>query len=135
VTSVFLDNESALLSGKYSHDLLADTPFSSHIADAKSLANRKIYLSESKTKLEIAGSRILEGILDLFYEVVTELAHVRWQVDKLEGRTKKLARLIPGGFSDIKSHHDGWLRVTDFVSGMTDRYALNLYRSLNGIVI
>jgi hypothetical protein len=42
--------------------------------DAIALATDKLYNSERKTKLEIAGSEIISGLLDTFAEVVTDLA-------------------------------------------------------------
>ena len=50
----------------------------------------------------------------------------------------KLFDLIPTQFigKDRKPHESAYerlLRITDFICGMTDSYALNLYRNISGI--
>jgi dGTPase len=135
VAAEFLANESLFLAGTYNSELIAGTKFRDSIAGAKALAKEKIYWSERKTKIEIAGSKIIGGILDFFEEVVIDLSDVSWDPAKLKGRSQKLARLVSRGFDGVKSRQEAWLRVTDLVSGMTDRYALDLYRTLNGITI
>ena len=135
VTEVFLENEKALLEGTYTKELIADTPYTKNIDAAKSIARQKIYWSERKTIIEIAGSEIVSGLLELFLPVVDEIEHAGWDVNKLSGRSKMLARLIPDQFLGVTSRYGTWLRVTDFISGMTDRFALSLYRKLKGIAI
>jgi dGTPase len=58
--------------------------------------------------------------------------------NKLEGRAKKIIEIIPDEYvgPDKRPDPDGYtrlLRITDYVSGMTDSYALSLYRKLKGI--
>jgi dGTPase len=65
-----------------------------------------------------------------------ELEQKGWNAERLSGRDQKCARLIvPDGFEGVRSRYEALLRVTDFVSGMTDRYALDLYRKLKGISV
>ena len=135
VSEAFQINEDALLRGTYENELIDDTPYKSDIEQAKSLAQEKIYYSERKTMIEIAGSEIISGLLDLYLPVVVELEHTGWDMKKLSGRQKMLARLIPNLFSGVTSRYESWLRVTDFISGMTDRFALDLYRKLKGISV
>ena len=44
----FLENEEALLRGKYTKELIADTPYKENIDEAKSIALKNIYWSERK---------------------------------------------------------------------------------------
>ncbi len=134
VSEVFLQNENALLDGTYSTELIADTAYRTHIGVAKAAAKSKIYWSRRKTKIEIAGSEIISGLLDFYLPVVDQLQVVEWDGTKLSGRPQKLARLL-GGFQGVSNRYEAWLRVTDFISGMTDRFALDLYRQLKGIAI
>ena len=131
----FLENEEALLRGQYTKELIADTPYKENIDEAKSIARKHIYWSERNATIEMAGSEIISGLLDLFLPVVVEIEHVGWNIPKLSGRPQMLARLIPNQFLGVTSRYDSWLRVTDFISGMTDRFALDLYRKLKGIAI
>ena len=131
----FLENEEALLRGQYTKELIADTPYKENIDEAKSIARKQIYWSERNATIEIAGSKIICGLLDLFLPVVVEIEHVGWNLSKLSDRHQMLARLIPNQFLGVTSRYESWLRVTDFISGMTDRFALDLYRKLKGIAI
>ena len=134
-SKAFLENEEALLAGTYSKELIADTPYKENIDEAKSIAKKKIYWSERKTKIEIAGSEIISGLLDLYLPVVDSIEHLEWGVEKLSGQPQMLARVMSNQFQGVSSRYEAWLRVTDFISGMTDRYALDLYRKLKGISI
>lgn len=131
----FLENESGILSGKFTSDLISKTKFSENIALAKETAKRKIYWSERKTKIEIAGDEIIQGLLKLFVPIVKEMHKKKWDAQKLTGRSEKLMRLIPCSFEGAADTYQALLRVTDFIAGMTDRYALDLYRKLKGISI
>ena len=134
-SKAFLENEEALLAGTYSKELIADTPYKENIAKAKSIAREKIYWSKHKTIIEIAGSEIISGLLDLYLPVVDKIEHSRWDVEKLSGQPQMLARVMSNQFQGVTSRYEAWLRVTDFISGMTDRFALDLYRKLKGIAI
>lgn len=135
VSEAFLNNEEDLLRGQYAKELIEDTPYSENVRNAKLLAKQKIYWSDRKTVIEIAGSEIISGLLEFFIPVVDEIERVEWNISQLSGRTQMLARVIPDQFLGVTSRYDAWLRVTDFISGMTDRFALDLYRKLKGITI
>ena len=131
----FLENEDALLAGTYSSEILADTPYGENIREAKLVAREKIYWSERKTIIEIASSEVISGLLDLYLPVVDKIEHSGWNVGKLSGQTQMLARVMSNQFQGVSSRYEAWLRVTDFISGMTDRFALELYRKLKGIAV
>ncbi len=133
VSKAFVDNEQAILSGDFGHDLIGLTEFKGHIEHAKKFAMEKIYWSDRKTKLEIAGAQVIEGLLDMFVEVVTGLQRVDFDVTKLRGRPQSMARLMGRSLGNAKDSYTALLCVTDFVSGMTDRYAVEIYRTLKGI--
>lgn len=135
VAKTFLRHEKGLLDGSFGDELLKRTKYSDHISEAKRIATQKIYWSDRKTKIEIAGSEIISGLLNFFHEAVLDLEHVKWDTSKLTGLSKKLTRLMPDHFSSVANRYDALLRVTDFISGMTDRYALELYRKLKGISV
>lgn len=127
---VFIDNEAAILAGTYGASL-AD-----HIADAtklqalKDLAFQTCYRAPEVIEIELAGYRALGGLLSTFVPAAAADTPASPMVDKtralLVGRGVKLT----GG-----SAYERILRVTDYVSGMTDRHALATFRRLTGITI
>lgn len=135
VAGAFLDNEKRILKGEFGEELIAETKYKRHIRNAKDIGREKIYLSERKTIIEIAASKIISGLLDLFIPIVAEAENVNWEHDKLPPHSQKLVRLIPNEFLGVGTRYEGLLRITDFISGMTDRYALDLYRKLHGISV
>ena len=133
--AAFLANEGALLNGKFSSEIIYLTRFANELRGAIALATDKLYNSDRKTKLEIAGSEIISGLLDTFAEVVTDLANNDFDRSKLSGRSQRLARLMDGSLGPATNAYQALLYVTDFVSGMTDRFAVETYRTLKGIAI
>jgi dGTPase len=134
-SQAFLANEKAILKGTFDGELLAETKYGRHVRVAKKLARKKIFRSDRKTRLEIAGSEVISGLLDLFHTMILDLEKVGWDVDRLDARSKRISRLVPDGLVGVGSRYAAWLRVTDYVSGMTDRYAVDLFRRLKGISI
>lgn len=127
---VFLDNEAAILAGTYGATL-AD-----HIADAaklqalQALAFETCYRAPEVIEIELAGYRALGGLLSTFVPAAAADTPASPVIGKtralLAGRGVKLT----GG-----SAYERILRVTDYVSGMTDRHALATFRRLTGITI
>lgn len=132
-SEVFLAREADILTGIFASSLIDQTPYKALLANAIDVAKRKIYWSDRKTKLEIAGEQVIGGLLDMFSDVVTGLNAVNFEKDRLRGRAQSLARLMGRSLTTPKDNYTALLCVTDFVSGMTDRYAVELYQTLKGI--
>ena len=130
---VFLENEKELLNGTFRHEIIKISKYKDAIRQANDLAREKLYRSDRNTKLEIAGTAMIEGFLGIFKNVVVDLINVNFDGQKLNKKSAKLARLIGNGLVDAKSTHEALMCVTDFVSGMTDRFAVDLFRTLTGI--
>jgi dGTPase len=80
-------------------------------------------------EIEIAGFNIIGGLLKEFVAAVTLPENTR---------TQKLLQLIPSQFSitkDRRNLYSNVQSVVDFISGMTDLYAIDLYRKITGISI
>ena len=96
---------------------------------------QRIYRSKFVLEKEAAGFQVLEGLLSVFSKA---LYHHFYQTDSFSGKNKSILRLLPEDFP-----MKGWgsevnpyplLRaLVDYISGMTDKYALNLYRRVKGI--
>jgi dGTPase len=133
--AAFLENEGAILDGEFSSEIIYLTRFANELRDVIALAADKLYNSDRKTKLEIAGSEIIGGLLDTFAEVVIDLANNDFDRSKLNGRSQRLARLMGGSLGPAENAYQALLYITDFVSGMTDRFAVETYRTLKGIAM
>ena len=131
MTSVFMENEAALLDGVLQKDLLSCLP-----ADDLELIDRinqfsveHVYNYRSVVEIEIAGYNIIGGLLKEFVHAV---------LYPTQSRSKKLIRLVSPQFpitlNKDKIYYD-IQSLVDFIAGMTDLYAIDLYRKITGITI
>ena len=123
---VFLKNYDAIMDGGFSLSLIKE--ISPIAADAMKkvvdVSVNRVYADSSVIQIELAGYKIISTLMDHFVNAV---------LDDSKYNTK-LMKLFPEQF--ITEKEDKYSRiqsVVDFVSGMTDVYALDLYRKITGI--
>ncbi len=131
IANVFMDNEAMLLAGDLQCDLLNCLP-----AKDKELIDRinkysveHVYNYRSVVEIEIAGYNIIGGLLKEFVYAVLNAS---------ESRSKKLIRLVSPQFPlrlTPDSTYNDIQSIVDFIAGMTDLYAIDLYRKITGITI
>jgi dGTPase len=131
--AVFLENEDAILSGDFDDELLEQSPIAVPLQAVLKLAKDTIYTARPALEIETAGFEVLGALLGLFTQAVEARAgHGRFTT-----RERMLLKLLPTQFLD----HDGepsadpyirLLQIADFVAGMTDSYAVDMYRKLKG---
>ena len=123
----FLDNEDVILRGEMEGCLLDHIPELERLGYEKCnvISWNKIYRSGDVVDIELAGNRIITFLLEkLLYAVLNpELNYSRLLLAKFPDQYDVNA---PTLFGRIQA-------VLDHVSAMTDVYALDLYRKLNGI--
>ena len=129
----FIDEEENIMHGKLDKDLISLLPASDALEEIKRVSVEKIYSIKSVVEREAAGFEVLGGLLDTFINVVNEYAE-----DKVSPKNKTIIKLLPKQFlgDDGKPDNDIYtrlLKITDFVSGMTDSYAVSLFRRIKGI--
>ncbi|HSF55891.1 MAG TPA: dNTP triphosphohydrolase [Algoriphagus sp.] len=132
---VFAQYEESMRKGNFDKALTDIIPSAKALAAISSVSVRKIYRSKVVLEKEAAGFQVLEGLLSVFSQA---LYHQFYFPELFSGQDKSILRLLPEDFP-LK----GWgaevnpyplLRgLVDFISGMTDKYALNLYRRVKGI--
>ena len=125
-TKVFLENEKAILDGKFEGSLIkhiSETPREAYRRCAE-LSKEKIYRSRDVLEVELAGFRIISTLLDLMVEAVLnpDREYSKLLIDRVSSQYDINA-------PDI---YNRLLAVLDYISGMTDVYALDIYRKING---
>lgn len=129
---VFMMNKDRIIRGDYDNSLIDDIPELQDILKRiKSTSTKKIYNFKEVVKLEIAGFRIMSGLVQDFVEAALT------PEDEREKEHEKVMELLPQqyGFNEEVAPYKKVMHVIDFISGMTDLYALKLYRNLRGIEI
>lgn len=126
-SNLFYDERETILRGDLNYSLIdgIDEPYRSAMKEIARISVRKIYNYSSVVQIEVAGYKVMGGLLE---EFVPAYLHNNSHY------TRKLVDLIPKQF--ITTRSDPYSRiqtVLDFVSGMTDLYAVELFRKIKGI--
>lgn len=133
--AAFTHYEASMCKGNFDKALTDVIPSTKALQAITEVSIEKIYRSQVVLEKEVAGFQVLEGLLEVFAQA---LYHKFYASERFSGQDKGILRLLPRDFS-----LHGWgeevnpyplLRLLlDFISGMTDKYALNLYRRVKGI--
>jgi dGTPase len=126
---VFCDHYEAIMQGRFEGKLLdqIDPELAYAMKECESLAIAQVYKHPSVVKIEISGYKVLGSLLDDFYNAI---------MNPDENYSKMLLSLIPAQYHPQSSEvYENARAVVDFVSGMTDVYAVELYKQIQGIEI
>lgn len=133
--AVFLDHEPAILAGELNAELLDLIPCAAELRTLRCYAEERVYVAPPVVEVGAAGFRVLAGLLEACVGALEDIA--------VNGRSAStLSRMIlylipeqfigPGRRPTDDTYHRV-LGMTDFISGMTDRYAVDLYKKITGI--
>lgn len=123
---VFIANEDKILSGEFDKTLIEGLPplLREAYQACSETAWNKIYNSPMVVDVELAGNRIISFLMETLVEAVM---HPEKNYSKL------LLSVVPQQYDvDGEGDYDRIQSVLDHISGMTDVYALDLYRKLTG---
>lgn len=126
---VFWEKQDEILSGSFQKPLIDQvSPVSlSALKTIRKVSIQNIYNDRSVVEIEISGYQIIGTLLEVFVEAM---------LNPDEGISKKMLQLVPDQYrGKHKTSYEKVQAVVDFVSGMTDLYALDLYRKIKGINI
>jgi dGTPase len=129
-SEVFEKNMDAILSGSFEGDLInGNQDVSIVMKEIGAESVKYIYNYPSVIKIELSGFRIMAGLLEDFVEAALT------DKSRRSSRHKNLLSIIPSQyhFNEDESPYEKVMSIIDFASGMTDLYALQLYRNLRGI--
>jgi dGTPase len=125
----FITHKEDILEGTWNNTLVdAVETQSKSLGEINKISITKIYNHPTVINTEIAGYKVLSSLLDTF--VTASLA------EKKSALQKKTLALIPSQFQTKgKSEYEQVINIIDYVSGMTDGYATEIYRNFEGIEI
>ena len=129
---VFWENREAILAGNFQGDLMGSIPEAADILKRiQESSVKRIYNHGSVVRIELAGYRIMSGLVE---DMV--LASLTPESER-SGMQKKTILLIKEQyrFMEDDSDYEKVMAIFDFVSGMTDLYALQLYRHIRGMEV
>ena len=128
--TVFARNQDMFLSGTFDMPLM-DALDNSIVAQMKKISEisvDRIYNAPTVVQIEVAGFKVMNALLEEF--IPAYLKKDKGHFDK------KIIAMIPAQFHTTQTDTYAKIRtVLDYVSGMTDIYAVDLYRKIKGISI
>lgn len=149
--TIYVANHKDIVCGKLAGELFGDGSEERKVLKGlKAFARKYLFRHEDVENLELAGFSIISGLLD-HYGKLLELPKAKfdllvggnWQGEELDVEWRLYNRLPPKHLHLYKlksacasSITDEWcLRahlIVDYISGMTDRFALNTFQALGG---
>lgn len=127
VVEVFKENYAAIMDGEFEDDLISKCKFASQLDAIGRVSKSQIYTTPTVLEIEAAGFEILGGLLNK----VTPALFTP-EADRSPAQ-KKIAEIVPKQFNQGTSPYERLLGVTDYISGMTDTFALSMFRRLHGM--
>ena len=125
--AAFLAHEEEILAGTFEGSLIE------HISERQKKAYKecekisfsKIYQSKPVLDIELSGYQIMATLMEVFIEAA---------VNPSRFYSKQLLRRVSSQY-DIENENleERIMAVIDYISGMTDIYALDIYQKINGI--
>jgi len=123
---IFVEHEADILAGTFAGSLIdhLPEPLLTAYRRCEDVARRRVYSCKEVTDIDLAGYHIIYTLLGLMIEAVLEptKAYSRLLLNQVSPQYQLAAPRLA----------DRIMAVLDYLSGMTDVYALDLYRKING---
>jgi dGTPase len=130
-SQAFLDNEADLLSGTLKGELSDHCPdvVRDVIHNAKSLARERIFKDPRKTAIEVGAYSTLANLLRAFLEAAKELIETGRSTFR---NSRVLEMMGPSAPQADWTLYQAYMRILDYVAGMTDNYAADTAQQFSG---
>lgn len=155
----FSINYNDIMKGIYTNNLFFNTNHQETVEILKNAMKKFVFNNKEILKLELSAKKIIWSLLDdfiyavIYFEEEEQEKENKKEYNEEENKKsksfkpsktdKKLIEIISENYKDDYRHaktddeainlYLRFLMVTDFISGMTDSYAKNLYKELNGL--
>ncbi len=131
LSKIFIASEAELLNGTLEKDLLKCLPEKDRILIDRinTFSVTHVYNYKAVVEIEIAGYNVTGGLLKEFVHAVLHPGLPK---------SAKLIKLVPAQFPITKDRNNVYHDIqslVDFIAGMTDLYAIDIYRKITGITI
>ncbi len=128
----FKNNYAAIMDGTFSEALIDVSGKAEEFRAIKTLARERLFTSPRKTELEVQGRNVVHRVLDGISDIYLTLHDRNWDADSLEPYHRQLIKAAGVDIRDVTDSYSALHSLADYVSGMTDRYAVKVARMLSG---
>ena len=123
--AAFLENMDDILSGSFDQSFIDVVPLGAACNKIVEACVPVCYNAPEVCQILLAGYRVIGDFLERFVPAALSNGETRL--------FRQTLKLLPDGVEQAQTPYEKILAVTDFIAGMTDAYAMTLFRSLNGI--
>lgn len=127
---VFLDHEDKILAGDLDGSLMERVPRRAAVACIEVVCRDKLFNDPGKLESELGGFEVVRGLMHIFGEALIRDEAGGRDPNHLPPRYRRLIHILP--LASVASRYERLLRLTDYVSGMTDRFAVTRFHRLTG---
>lgn len=134
VAENFVNYEADFLNGTFVGDLISKTSYSENVLKLKEFARKNIYVSTPAVSIRAAGYSMIEGLLNGFVGAVEDVSE---RGEKCSSKSRMFVTLAEKYLLDkkglvSKDAYKRLLSVTDLISSMSDKQAIDIYRTISG---
>ena len=126
--SIFIENEEHILEGDFDQGLLDVSNYKAQIADIITLSVKKVYQSTEVINKEMAGYKVLDGLLSVFVKAATNMYS-----GNLSNYDKLVLKALPETVKlSNTALYANIMAVCLFISKLSDSNAMLLFHRING---
>jgi dGTPase len=133
---VFLENEEKIREGSFSGDILDHIPDSAGMRALTTYAKTNVYNHETVISTRLAGFTMLAGLLDFYGSALWDAYQSGQTGTPMRDSSRMAIRLIPAQYAtvDVKTLSPYALLhlLLDFIGGLTDSAAVDLFKRVKG---
>ena len=124
LADAFVRSADRILEGTFASTLTQEIPLHPALREVRRACRAHCYEARDVLKMEATGIEAIQGLLGFYVAAVLEPARAS---------SERVRKLLPHVYEPGLARYEQLLRITDHVAGMTDNYAVRLYRELRGM--
>ncbi len=135
VVEAFFHKYDVIMNGNLEGELInfCDDSVKKPLNSAKAIAPKKIFDHPRKIELEIGSYTTIGTLLSVFCQAVKERVSGKKELSYRTNRALSMMGINAPKEGD--NLYDSYMKVTDYISGMTDSYATHMARQFGGIAL
>lgn len=134
IAKCFLENEKQILSGDFDEELTDNIDSKFHLNKIIEKCSSKTYKAKEVLEVEVPGFGVIRGLLEAFVSALIDIQDSSSEQYKNK-KIKEYMEIVLGfrpNLNDLDDYQK-LLSITDFISGMSDSYAVSIYKKITGI--
>lgn len=134
IEEAFKENYKAIMNGTYHNELYKDSKAGALIEACKNVGKKYIYCSKENLKLELMGRKVIQDLMDIFWEGASESRrdgnHFARRIYDLTSRNYRVVYESAIKDNKFPEEYCNMQLMTDYICGMTDTFACTLHKRL-----